>query len=141
MRDPVDRIWSQLRMQHQREPGDRSGEERLLVQYVEPQQTLRSDYPRTIEALDEAFGDDVLYEFYERLSTPEAVASLCRAVAIATHPPDLDGPHDDAPPGADLPESTQRTVAAHLRDVYRRVGERFPEVDLGALWPSARFVL
>jgi hypothetical protein len=140
MRDPVDRIWSQLRMQQHREPGNRSAEERLLEEYAEPHYAARSDYPSTIKALDEAFGDDVHYEFYERLSTPEAVASLCRTVGIAMHAPELVPPRDEASAEADLPESTRRTVAAYLREVYRRVGERFPEVDLGALWPSARFV-
>ncbi|HET9422061.1 MAG TPA: sulfotransferase [Nocardioides sp.] len=142
MRDPVDRIWSQLRMQHQRKgaPGDRSAEERVLEQHAEPQYAARSKYHRTIEVLDEAFGDDVHYEFYERLFTPEAVAALCRAIGISMHPPALERRSNEAPAEADLPESTQRTVAAHLAEVYRRVGERFPEVDLRALWPSARFV-
>jgi hypothetical protein len=49
MRDPVDRIWSQLRMQHQRTaPGDPSAEERMLERFADPQYTSRSHYHRTI---------------------------------------------------------------------------------------------
>lgn len=142
MRDPVDRIWSQLRMQHQRKaaPGDPSAEQRVLEQYAEPQYAARSEYHRTIEALDEAFGDDVHYDFYERLFTPEAVAGLCEAVGISMHPPALERRRNEAPAEADLPDSTQRTVATHLSEVYRRVAERFPDVDLAAIWPSARHV-
>ena len=142
MRDPVERIWSQLRMQHQRKagPGDPSAEERVREQYAAPQYAARSEYHRTIDTLDEAFGDDVHYEFYERLFTPDAVAALCRAIGISMHPPALERRRNEAPAEADLPESTRRTVAVHLSEVYRRVAERFPDVELQALWPSAKYV-
>ena len=142
MRDPVDRIWSQLRMQHQRSaaPGDPSAEEQVLEQYAAPQYTAHSEYHRTIDALDEAFDADVHYEFYERLFTPEAVTDLCSAIGISMHPPALERRRNDAPPEADLAESTQRTVAAHLGEVYRRVADRFPDADLDALWPSTRYL-
>jgi hypothetical protein len=29
-------------------------------------------------------------------------------------------------------------IAEHYREVYEAVSARFPEVDLDALWPSAR---
>jgi hypothetical protein len=74
--------------------------------------------------LDESFGDDVHYEFYERLFTPEAVAAVCSAIGISMHPPSLERRRDEAP-----------------AEVYRRVAVRFPDVDLGAIWPSARHVL
>ncbi len=143
MRDPVDRIWSQLRMQHQRTaaPGDPSAEERVLEQYAEPQYAARSEYHRTIDALDDAFGTDVHYDFYERLFTEDAIAGLCQTVGISMHQPALEQRRNPAPAGAELPESTQRTVASHLAEVYRRVAERFPEVELSAIWPSARHVL
>lgn len=143
MRDPVDRIWSQLRMQHQRTatPGDPAPEAAMAERYAEPQFTARSEYHRTIHALDDAFDGDVHYEFYERLFTPEAVASLCAAVGVAMHPPDLDVRRNAAPAEAALPESTEAVVAGHLADVYAGVAERFPDVDLRSIWPSARHVL
>ena len=81
------------------------------------------------------------YEFYERLFTPEAVAGLCQTVGISRHPPALEQRRNPAPAEAELPESTQRTVATHFVEVYRRVAERFPEVELSTIWPSARHVL
>lgn len=143
MRDPVDRIWSQARMQHQRTaaPGDPTAEERVLERYAEPQFTSRSLYHRTIDALDEAFGEDAHYEFYERLFTPESVAALCEAVGISMYPPALEKRRNETRAQAELPESTQRAVAGHLVEVYQRVAERFPDVDLPAIWPSARHVL
>ncbi len=142
MRDPVDRIWAQLRMQHRRTaaPGDPSVEERMLEQFAEPQYAAHGQYHRTIDALTEAFGADVHYEFYERLFAPEAVAALCRTIGISMHPPALEQRRDPSPAEAELPETTQRAVADHLAEVYRQVAERFPDIDLKALWPSARHV-
>ena len=37
-----------------------------------------------------------------------------------------------------LPEETVRSVVAQLPEVYDAVAARFPDVDLGALWPSSR---
>jgi sulfotransferase family protein len=143
MRDPVDRIWSQVRMQHQRsaDAGDRVPEQEVLTRYAEPQLSARSEYHRTIDTLDQAFGGDVHYAFYERLFTPESVAALCAAIGIDMHPPDLDVRRNAVPAQAMLPESTEAAVARHLAEVYRRLAERFPEVDLPAIWPSARHVL
>ena len=143
MRDPVDRIWSQFRMQQKRsgEPNDASPETRVLEQYAEQQYASRSEYHHTIGALDSAFGDAVHYTFYEQLFTGESLAALCAAVGIPMHAPEYDVRHNHVPTDATLPESTERLVATHLSEVYRRVADRFPDVDLPAIWPSARYVL
>ncbi len=143
LRDPVDRIWSQLRMQHQRTagPGDRPPEAEMAERYAEPQFTARSEYHLTIDALDDAFEGDVHYEFYERLFTPESVASLCASIGVSMHPPDLDVRRNAVLAETTLPEATQAAVARHLVEVYRRVAERFPDADLRAIWPSAQHVL
>jgi len=143
MRDPVDRIGSQIRMQLQRskEPGDATPETRVLERYAEPAYSSRSEYHHTIDALDAAFGDSVHYAFYERLFTEESVAAVCDSVGIAMHPPDLDVRRNETGVEAPVSESTTRQVATHLSEVYRRVADRFPDVDLTAIWPSARYVL
>lgn len=143
MRDPVDRIWSQIRMQHDRSvgPGDASPEARVLKQYVEPQYASRSEYHPTIDVLDRAFGDAVHYAFYEQLFTEESLAALCAAVGMPMHTPEYDVRRNHVPAEGALPESTARLVATHLSEVYRRVADRFPDVDLPAIWPSARYVL
>lgn len=144
MRDPVDRIWSQVRMQKDRQP-DRMvdpSEELLLERYALPAYDSRSRYDRTIETLDAVFGaDEVHYGFYESLFTLPAVQAVCDLVGVEAHPPELDVRRNAVPATTRLPESTERTVAEHFRGVYETVQARFPHVDLTELWPSARHVL
>ncbi len=142
MRDPVERIWSQARMQHQRaETPSRTAEELVRERYADEAFAARSEYHRTIDALDAAFGDDVHYAFYERLFTDESVAALCAAAGIPVHPARYDERPNAARGDERLSDAAAREVAEHLAEVYRRVAERFPGVDLAELWPTARFVL
>lgn len=143
MRDPVDRLWSQIRMQRRRSTRrtDGTDEAHLLQRHTESQYVARSAYHRTIDALDAAFGDSVHYAFYEQLFAEESIAAVCSSIGIAIHPPDLRVRRNQAPVEATLSESAARQVAENLIEVYRRVAHRFPEVDLPAIWPSARYVL
>ena len=68
------------------------------------------------------------------------MAALCRAIGISAHPPALECRRNESPAEADLPESTRRPVAVYLSEVYRRVAGRFPDVELGAIWPSATYI-
>lgn len=144
MRDPVDRIWSQVRMQHHRTP-DRfteSPEDTLRRVHRVESFASRTAYDRVVERIDAAFpAQDVTYSFYERLFEHTELERICRNLGIDPPEPELDR-RANASPGRDveLPEATVRLVAEHYRDVYRFVQDRFP-VDLAELWPSSRFVL
>lgn len=144
MRDPVDRIWSQVRMQHHRTP-DRfteSPEDTLLRVHRGEGFAARTAYDQVVTRLDAAFPvQDVTYAFYERLFERAELDRICAALGIASPEPDLDR-RANASPGREvaLPDSTTRQVAEHYAGVYRFVQQRF-DVDLTALWPSSRFVL
>ncbi len=88
MREPVDRLWSNIRMNvawrgpqvlaHEVD-SYLSGENRNLIQ--------RSNYRRTLNRLLEVLPRDALHlEFYERLFTPEAIERLCGFLGIAPKP-------------------------------------------------------
>jgi hypothetical protein len=147
MRDPVERIWSQVRMQKRRRPGRNPGtaEELVARRYAEPVYADRSRYEWTIGNLDEAFGDLVFYGFYEELFAPVTAASevarLSDFLGIDEQDPDLSAQFNVSPPSAELPESTVRAVAEHFRPTYELVASRFPDRDLPKIWPSSRFVL
>ncbi len=144
MRDPVDRIWSQVRMQHHRTPErfHESPEDTLLRVHRVEGFEQRTAYDRIIERLDAAFpAQDVTYAFYEQLFERSELDRICGALGIESPEPDLQQ-RANASPGRELalPESTVRQVAEHYAEVYRFVQARFP-VDLGELWPSSRHVL
>lgn len=141
MRDPVDRVWSSIRMAHRRRgAGVKSAEQRTLEVHREAYHRLRSRYDLTIARLDEAFGPDLVhYDFYERLFRPGATEELCGFLGIEPHEPDLEKRVNASPTEAVLPEATVREMAATYAPVYAAVAHRFPDVDLERLWPSARF--
>lgn len=146
MRDPVDRIWSQIRMQEGRRPArfPEPADQMVGRLYEEPLYEQWSRYERTIGNLDRVFdARDVHYGFYEELFDAEQVRRVCDFVGIDFREPDLDRKANvSAAKGvAALPDDVVGTVATHLRETYETVAERFPDTDLRALWPSARFVL
>jgi hypothetical protein len=147
MRDPVERIWSQVRMQKRRRPEHNPGtaEELVAQRYAEPAYAERTTYDVTVRNLDAAFGELAAYAFYEELFAPETAASelarLSGFLGIDNHDPDLGAQFNVSPRSAELPESTVREVAEHFRPTYEFVASRFPDRDLPRIWPSSRFVL
>lgn len=145
LRDPVERIYSHMRMQAHRGMEQFAGrpEEALEEFHHRANFARRTRYDLTIETLDQAFGrDDVFYSFYEELFAEEEVTRLCRFLDMPYHPPELAkrrnaSPRDEQGP----PESTRAKVATHYADVYAFVGDRFGRDRVLALWPNARFVL
>ncbi|GAA4366002.1 sulfotransferase [Nocardioides caricicola] len=146
MRDPVERIWSQVRMharlyQHHAAAKAESADF-VRGQFARPAYAARTAYDETIRTLDSVFGTDgVYYSFYEQLFSEAEVGRLCEMAGIDYVVPGFDQRVHFSPKTSDLPESTVRTVAEHYRGVYVAVAERFPEVPLAEIWPSSRFVL
>ena len=144
LRDPVERIWSHLRMQAQRFPTmfkQQPLPEVLLERHTDANYALRTRYDHTIAALDEAFDPDaVYYGFYEDLFTRERMEEICAFLGIDFVEPEFDVRRNASErPAETVPDDTVRAVATHFADVYDAVAARFPNRDLEALWPSARF--
>lgn len=144
IRDPVERIWSHLRMEQSRRPERLTQDSAVHVRelYAEPTYALRTRYDDTLRALDEAFApDEVHVGFYEQLFTHEQVDAVSRLVGIEDHPPQFDLRVNASPRALEqLPPDTVRVVARHYREVYAAVADRFPDLDLPTLWPSASYV-
>jgi hypothetical protein len=143
MRDPVDRIWSQVRMHKQRGARTNPTPDEVLVErrYAKPTTELRTRYETTVRRLDDAFGDDVHYVLYEQLFAEAQLRALCDFLGIGYRPTDVARRLNVSPKdtGA-LPDETVRKVANHFRSTYAFVAERFGVDDLESLWPSARFL-
>jgi hypothetical protein len=145
MRDPVQRIWSQVRMQKRRRPAQNPGTAEALVaqRYAEPSYAERTRYEVTLANLDASFGAASAYGFYEELFDPatssQVLRGLSEAAGIEHREPDLDQRFNVSPASAELPEAVVREVARHFAATYEAVGQRFPDRDLERIWPSARF--
>ena len=145
MRDPVERTWSQIRMQADRST-DRPTvptEQVLAEQHAEPAYELRSRYGDTIAALDAVFApEDVHYGFYESLFSDDAVRAITDLLGLEPVAADLGTRRNSSSRTTSrLPEDVAQQVARHYADTYRAVADRFPDVDLLTLWPHSRHVL
>ena len=144
LRDPVERIWSHVRMQKRRRPEQNPGtaEELVLQRYQDPVYDVRSRYEPTVRNLDAVFGSDVSYHFFERLFDEDQTRRICEFAGIDFQLPDFDVAYNASPKSAvRLPVSTVQEVALHLRSTYEFVAQRFSDIDLHTVWPSARYVL
>ena len=139
MRDPVERIWSMVRMNQQRRPDDFPGPTHEWVQrlYAQDDHALRTRYDLTLTALGEAFGpDEPWLAFYERLFDRDVLAGLCERLGIPFHEPDLGHVVNASPKQTPLPDALVAEMAAHFRTVYDAVAALFPTLDLAEVWPS-----
>jgi len=144
LRDPVERIWSQIRMQQRRRPGHHEGASPDLVaqRYAEPHYAERTRYERTLAAMDAVFApEDQYVGLYEQLFDPAELARVAAVIGIEPHEADLGTRRNASPKTSELPEATEREVATHFAPTYRAVAARFPGTNLTTLWPSSRFVL
>lgn len=94
LRDPVDRLWSNIRMNAVRQVGETAelADEALRQFDVwaegrETAVTKRSDYAGTLTRLAATIAPaNLRVIFYENLFTPAAIARLCDFLGIAAHP-------------------------------------------------------
>lgn len=148
MRDPVERIWSAVRMNYREHAARRPNaallktppEAVLLRSHTNPPHAARTRYDLTIANLERAFApEEIHYEFYERLFTQEAVARICGFLGIDPVPADFDR-RLNASPRSSLSEQAMRTVTRSYREVYDTLGDRFGVETLAGLWPSMRLL-
>lgn len=94
LRDPVERLWSHVRMiAARREPsGELTAERaarilRRTLRGEEEQIAKRSDYRKNITRLRAAVGPRLKVAFFEELFEGDAVAAICEHAGIAYRPP------------------------------------------------------
>ena len=147
MRDPVDRIWSQIRMQEARRPGRHPERADKMIErlFTRPLIEKWSHYEQTIRNVDAVFGpDDVHYGFFEELFTnDQQLREICRVIGIPFREPNFERHANVSAARAveALPDEIVATVAKHLHETYATVAARFPNKDFRTMWPSSRFVL
>jgi hypothetical protein len=141
MRDPVERAWSAVRMDVRRrgitDPG--AVEARLRVITPEDHYATRTRYEATIGRADAVFGSDrVWYGFYERLFDLATLSGLCGFLGIDPPTPDFGREVNVSPKDGDLAPDTVAHLVEVFAPTYAAVADRFPDVDLASIWPTAR---
>lgn len=129
LRDPVDRIWSNIRMVAGAEGRAALNARIDAVLSGKAENILdRSNYRRTLNRLARAVPRDAVhFEFYERLFTPDAIERLCAFLGIAPQPAAFDRVvHKSV--AADLPEHERARLQAALKPQYNFVEKHFGEL-------------
>lgn len=128
LREPVDRIWSQFRMNA---GGDGAAAARMADGFLdggERDVARRSNYRRTLTRLAEAVPEDRLHvEFYERLFTEDALGGICDFLGIDMIPAAFDKPVHRSPE-APLDAARRARLQDALRPQYN-----FIERTMGTL--------
>ncbi|MEM7547220.1 MAG: sulfotransferase [Pseudomonadota bacterium] len=133
MRDPVDRLWSQMRMRTQRREvaglSDHEAEARAVARFEEALTKrdgwARSDYKHTIEQLSGVVPDgDVLFLFYETMFTEDVIRQVCDFLGVSYQPARFsEKVHGGR--AQPLPADLASRARAVMADVYDFIEGRF----------------
>lgn len=142
MRDPVDRLWSHVRMQatRQRQPGEevplkaRRILNRVVKRGMETHIPARGDYRAVVEKLRAAVPPaQLLIDCTERLFSDEGLARLCAFLGIGFRPADTDQREHEGVRLAMEP-GQKKQAAAFLAPQYEFVERNFG--PLPARWQA-----
>ncbi|AVW91620.1 sulfotransferase [Celeribacter baekdonensis] len=133
MRDPVDRLWSHVRMQAARQR--RQGEEvavkakrimnRVVNRDLEKHIAPRGDYVGIVERLKRAVPEDkLLIGFTEDVMTGQGLTDLCRFLGISAAPIEQE-PHAHEGVKLKLSDKQRREAAEFLAPQYAYVEKTF----------------
>ena len=142
LRDPVERILSQQRMQL-RKRGELRPElerEQLLraSRKLKQQPSQRSDYLHTLKALQTTFAPEELFiDLYERLFTEPIFRQLCHHLMIDYLEPDWGQRVNESRSTTDLPEEVLANIGLNQAEIYQGVAELLPELNLEMHWSLA----
>lgn len=142
MRDPVDRLWSQVRMDARRRVG--SGPEYALEVHSELNKVLefgggsidRGNYTAVISKLEKVFDKhQILFMFYEELISAEGLLEVTKFLNISEHSGDLPARVHG---GEELPieDDDRRRIYAALSSQYEFILNRMGRIP--PQWEATR---
>lgn len=132
MRDPVERIWSYVRMKKRdiKKFSEVIDNDLILGEYKRPNVEARTRYELTIQNLEKVFDErDIFYCLYEDLFRPESINKLQDFLGLSENKFNINATINLSPKKQVLDMSIQREIATYYRNVYDFVGERFSIED------------
>ena len=134
LRDPVERLWSGLRMR-QRDNDEYRAETGFIEALRDEPMIERSRYDLTLKTVWSEFPrDDVWIGYYETLFDPISIRSLCEWIGVDYVPADFARHPNRSPDVTMSPE--QRSIARAMLDpVYRFCRDEFGS-GLPAAWDA-----
>lgn len=125
MRDPVDRLWSQLRHLQQMNAANDAAT-KWPEALAAPAIAARADYRGIVTALDATFpAADILYLFYETLFAEENLHRLCTFAGVPYAPAETGRVRNETAVKLPLPEAARAAFRARLAPQYAFCRARF----------------
>ena len=149
MRDPVERVWSSVRMMlrdHAAKNPDapvleRDQEDLLVERHETDNQRARTNYHLTVAALEQAFApENIFYGFYETLFREETIRGLSTFLGLPYGEPEFAQRQNESPKSEAISEDAARHVASSYAPVYAFARERFGAEFIERIWPSSAYV-
>ena len=145
MRDPLERVYSSLRMKLYKrwKDGADQDEETVLNRlfwdtYNSPRTQLRTRYEVTVENLERAFDpDDVFFGFYESLFTVETVAGITGFLGIDYRQPEFAKKVNSTPRRTALSQDAVDETRRFYAQTYEFCRNRFGADTIARLWGDA----
>ena len=141
LRDPVERLWSNIRMMAGWQGGDQDVRDRAAQDLArawlagdKPELDQRSDYVGILGRARAAIPEKALFTgFYEGLFTQAGTDRLCRFLGLSPHPGKFEQRVWASPP-VTLPASLRQALQAHLAPQYEYVRSALGPLPAG--WNS-----
>jgi hypothetical protein len=142
LRDPVERLWSAVRMRRRlTNTSDIPEAEELRAHASHPSAIKRTAYHVTLANIESVFHpNEIFVALYEELISAAEIQRLTQAIGIDFIAPDLTTRLNHTPKSHAIPPELEREIALLHHNVYTECFRRFGEAKLRALWPSARFI-
>ncbi len=135
MRDPIDRLWSQLRHMQQTNPAADVATRWLEALQSEPIMA-RADYQATVNDLDASFAaDELLYLFYEELFTEPALGKLCSFIKADYRPGNSEERRNQTELDWEMTEEARSAILNKLSPQYAFCRGRFGDL-IPAQWAA-----
>lgn len=133
MRDPVERVYSQLRLNQ--DMGVAQVREAYASALSATGITLRTRYDLTLASLLGGFeADELLFLFYEELFQAKSVEVICRFLDIDVRPADFSARVNMASDAGEIDPGFRRAAREHFDVVYEACAGRFGRDRVRALW-------
>ena len=132
MRDPVERIWSGIRMKKRLKlrrgvSRNASDNDAIMNAYKSFKVHARTRYDLTILNLEQAFDPgDIFYCLFEDLFTLDSTNKLQSFLGLDANNFNIDTRVNASPKKQEIDTETKREVANYYREVYDFVAKRFP---------------
>jgi hypothetical protein len=145
MRDPVERVWSMLRMDRRlsQEGWDQENlpeNQALAAQYKTDAFALRTRYDNTIRNLEQVFElDNIFYGYYEALFNEDSFSRLQAFLGLDLVAANFESLVNASPKTGSIDESLYREIAWYFEPVYRFVSQK-SDGKVDRLWPGFAYL-